>query len=799
MFDGRTLTSRFTYDPQSRPISAIDPLGHETKAEWSAEGDLTKVTDAAGNSTKFTYGDFGELLTQVAPGDVTVMSNTYDGAGNLVRADRAGRVYLYEYLQGRVSKITDPLLRNLRFGYTPEGRVESITGDDGRVRHYTYDESGRTLSIVEPGGATSTFSYDSIGNLVAVTDALTRVHQYEFDSFHRITKDTDALLRATTYAYDAAGRLEERHDRNGAVTTYGYDADGLLASKSLPGSVVTTYTYDPLSHLTRAANSDGVVEFSYDDAGNLATQHSGPTAGSPQPDVSLTYAYDQRDAPTTLTSPAGVTRYAFDARLRLDTVTDPQGGLFDLSYDNGDRLTGFTRPNGVTDTLVWDGADQLTSRSASLGTSVLAASAYGYDVGGSRQTLTDGFGIHAFTVDGRDRLTAATHPAGSSIPAESYTYDAVGNRTSWPGSPAASVSVDAANHLTRDGRYDYAYDNEGNLTRRVDRGTSATTTYDWNADHQLLAVHLPGGATNTYRYDALGRRIEVAAGAAVTRYVYDGSNVLLEYDGANALATSYVTGMGAGPAFEARRAGQSTFPLTDGLGSTIATTDAAGAVVGTYRYSSFGVPVGASAGTYSFTGHQYDAATGLYYARARYFDPTLGRFLSEDPIPAINAYPYADNDPVDLIDPYGAQPLFENALQYARQAIYRAALGQLESSCCMELVRMAALALGGGGANALGAGGEAFVGEALGIDHGGRIQVPGTNRFRIPDFNLYNRLVEVKNTKYLSLTSQLQDYIRIAGPNNPVTIVTRAGTQLSGPLLQAMKAGTVRIIGCLPG
>jgi RHS repeat-associated protein len=797
--DGRTLTSSFTYDALGRPITSLDPLEHETKAEWSADGDLTKVTDAAGNFTTFTYGEFGELLTQVAPGGVTVLTNTYDDAGNLIRADRAGRIYRYEYDGGRVAKITDPLLRELRFEYTPEGRVATITGHDGRVRGYTYDASGRTLTIVEPGGATSEFGYDPIGNLTTVTDALGRVHRYEFDAFQRITKDTDALGRATTYVYDAAGRLEERRDRNGAVTTYGYDADGLLASKTLPGDIVTTYSYDPLGRLTRAENPDSLLEYAYDDVGNLVTQHTTATAGSPQPDVTLSYAYDQRDAPSTLTSPAGEIQFTFDPRLRLDTITDPQGGVFDLSFDDGDRLTGFTRPNGVADTFDWDDADQLSSRRATQGSSVLAESAYTYDAGGRRRALADTFGTHAFTVDERNRLTTSTHPAGSAIPAESYTYDAVGNRTSWPGSPAGSVSIDDANHLLSDGRYDYTYDQEGNLTRRVDRGTGATTTYDWNADHQLLAVHLPGGSTSQYRYDPLGRRIEVVTAATITRYVYDGPNVLLEYDGANDLTTSYVTGMDAGPAFELRRGDESTYPLTDGLGSTVASTDAAGSVTETYRYSSFGVPVGPSAGTYAFTGHQYDAETGLYYARARFYDPAIGRFLSEDPIPAINAYPYVDNDPVDLIDPYGAQPLGESALQHARTAIYRAALGQLESSCCMQLVKMAALGLSGGGANALGAAGEAFVGQALGINHGGRIQVPGTNRFRIPDFNLYNRLVEVKNTKYLSLTSQIQDYIRIAGPNNPVTIVTRAGTQLSGPLLQAIKAGTVRIIGCLPG
>jgi len=211
-----------------------------------------------------------------------------------------------------------------------------------------------------------------------------------------------------------------------------------------------------------------------------------------------------------------------------------------------------------------------------------------------------------------------------------------------------------------------------------------------------------------------------------------------------------------------------------------------------------GLNAATSAGTYAFTGHTCDARIGLYYARSRYYDPSTGRFISPDPIASINPYPYVDNDPVDLIDPFGAQASVESALQYARTTIYRAALGQIESSCCIELVKLAALGLGLG-PNALGAAGEGFVGNALGgIDHGGPVQVPGTNRIRIPDFNLGNTFVEVKNTKYLSLTSQLRDFINLSG-NSPLTIITRAGTKLSGPLLDAIKAGSVRIIGCLPG
>ncbi len=797
--DGRTLTWRYGYDPDGRPNQTIDPLGHETSAVWDDHGNLTDVTDANHQTIHYTYGEFGELLTRVEPGSLTTLRNTFVD-GNLTDVEAAGGVaYHYDYDGSRVSSVRDSTGSSIAFTYTPDGQVASATGDDGRARLFTYDGSGRMLTIQEPGGtATTTLGYDAAGNLASVRDGLIHTHSYDYDPFDRLTKDTDALGRAILYTYDGDGRLLTRRDRNGDTTTYTYDADGRLATSTLPGGVVTTYEYDAFGQLTRAANPDSVVEYTYDDDGNIASQHTFGTATSPQPDVTLAYAYDPRDAPSSVTGPAGTVRYSFDERYRLDAVRDPAGDLFDLGYDAADRLTSLTRPNGVTDTLTWNSGNELLDRTSRLGSTVLASSAYTYDGGDRRATLTDLAGSHGFTLDDQDRLTAATHPAGSGLPAESYAYDAVGNRTSWSGNPAASVAYDNTDRLLRDARFDYTYDGAGDLIRKVERSTGAATTYDWNADGRLVAVHLPDSSTIRYRYDALGRRIEVADGASITRSVYDGANVALEYDGSNALTAAFVTSVTAGTPFETIRGAQRTYPIEDGLGSAIASTDQSGAVVARYTYGAFGQPGPSSAGTYSYTGYTWDARTGLYYARARYYDPGIGRFISPDPLPSINPYPYVDNDPVDLIDPFGAQSAVESALQNARTFVYRAALGQIESSCCIELVKLAALGLGLG-PNALGAAGEGFVSQALGgIDHGGPIQVPGTNRVRIPDFNLGSNLVEVKNTKYLSLTSQLRDMIRISG-NSPLTIVTRAGTKLSGPLLDAIKAGSVRVIGCLPG
>jgi RHS repeat-associated protein len=210
--------------------------------------------------------------------------------------------------------------------------------------------------------------------------------------------------------------------------------------------------------------------------------------------------------------------------------------------------------------------------------------------------------------------------------------------------------------LLSDGTYDYTYDAEGRVTQRRERATGSITRYQWDGAGQLTSVTAPGGAVSSYRYDGLGRRVEVNDDGVVRRFVYSDRNLHNEFDGANALRATYVTGVFPDSVYEIVRDGTSYYPLFDALGSVTALTDDAGAVVGRVRYSAYGVPhwSGVADHGFTFTGHQYDDATGLIYARARYYDPSIGRFLSEDPKASVNPYPYVSNNPCNEIDLSGA-------------------------------------------------------------------------------------------------------------------------------------------------
>jgi RHS repeat-associated protein len=143
----------------------------------------------------------------------------------------------------------------------------------------------------------------------------------------------------------------------------------------------------------------------------------------------------------------------------------------------------------------------------------------------------------------------------------------------------------------------------------------------------------------------------------------DTEDILFEYDGNNTLTARYTHGPGIDDPIALERGGQSFFYHTDGLGSITEITDSSRQVVSSYSYDAFG-NITSKTGTlttpYTYTGREHDAESGLYYYRARYYDPTIGRFLQPDPVPgylviplSLNLYPYTWNNPINYRDPDG--------------------------------------------------------------------------------------------------------------------------------------------------
>ncbi len=192
--------------------------------------------------------------------------------------------------------------------------------------------------------------------------------------------------------------------------------------------------------------------------------------------------------------------------------------------------------------LPYDPASQVQQILHKLGASgpTINQAAYTYNGVGNRDSLTDRRGVQNFGYDNLDRLTSATHPLLGT--AQTFAYDAVGNRTT------VGNVTNAGNQLTADATHSYLYDDNGNLTRKTLLATGNYSQYTYDAENRLTKVEdfvagNPTAAfTSTYRYDGLGRRIEKVANGQTRRYVYDRDQILLEYDGANALQARYTYG-----------------------------------------------------------------------------------------------------------------------------------------------------------------------------------------------------------------------------------------------------------------
>jgi len=183
--------------------------------------------------------------------------------------------------------------------------------------------------------------------------------------------------------------------------------------------------------------------------------------------------------------------------------------------------------------------------------------------------------------------------------------------------------------------------------------------YAWTPDHKLASVSAPDGSSSRFEYDALGRRILVTDGSTVHAFAYDGDQVVAEYQN-GALAAGYTLGIAADQPLDMNRGGNVFYYLQDQHANVTALLSGSGAVGQTYAYSAYGVPGSASTAVsnpLTYAASPYDARAGAYYSRARYYDPTDGVFLSQDPQLTLNPYSYANSDPIDFGDPTGLQNL----------------------------------------------------------------------------------------------------------------------------------------------
>jgi len=491
-------------------------------------------------------------------------------------------------------------------------------------------------------------------------DAEGNVMRWEYDSRNRVIREIDGLGAICEYTYDAESNILTKTRRDGLQLTWQYDSLSRLQSFTVPANGAVpgfsySYQYDILDNVTQIAGGGVTLDYTYDPI----SRRTGETQTHSGQATPLAYAHDLADRLLTMTDPTGQSQFVYDGLDRLSSLTTPGSLTFGFGYDPASRLTSLTRPNGIDTAFTYDPASQLLGIDHRDSASSVATIGYTYDLVGNRTSESRETGnTRTFAHDPVDRLLSVVNDL---LPTndESFSYDHEGNWT------IENRQHDAANQLEENDDYTFEYDAEGCLTRKVSKiDPTDATLYHWDALNRLVEVSTPS-FTVTYQYDPLGRRIERNAGGQITRYIYEGSNVLFELDATNTI-TAINRHAGLDNLLVHETGGQAYYPLRDGINSTVALADSSGSITQRYRYSAFGQPeiLNASGSpipaapllTYLYTGREWDASVELNYHRNRYLSPDMGRWLSRDPIGlagGLNLYGYVLNNPLTLIDPLG--------------------------------------------------------------------------------------------------------------------------------------------------
>ncbi|HYF34239.1 MAG TPA: RHS repeat-associated core domain-containing protein [Prosthecobacter sp.] len=707
---------KYTYNNNGQVLTSTNPLGGVSTYTYDARGNLASSQDFDTGVTTYTYDVFNRLTLVTRPGGATVIM-AYDAEDRLTSVtDERGKVTTHAYdNNGRLITATDPDSNAISFGYDVLDRVAQTTDRLGKISSLTfnsrrlldtltdrngntvtlqYDTRQRPISLTDAGGEVWSIGYDDedlpissanpidppittklnkLGLPIESSDPLGNTDAWVRDPMQRVLFEFDPLGRQTTYTYDKRGLLTSasvqgagsgKYDRDGLgnitkitdpnggawansynkagrllVTTdplgkkwaHTYDTRGRLLTTTYPDSSTLTLAYDAANHITSRQYSAGPnLVCTYDDLGNLATVDGVTLTRDAEErlinaeqnsfDFGATYDDGGRLKTVSYRDGAVVVTYLYDTRNRLTKVSDNiSGAVIDFTYDDANRLILLERSNNV------DGA-------------------YAYDSAGRLTSLQEGTLIDIdYTLNAAGEITV---------------MDAV----TLPLEPAATTSAQSfkfgkASQLITPG---YVYDTRGRLT-----ANPAGDTFTWDGAGRLTNAD---GVTLTYNgfHDVVLR----TAGPDTTRFYnhYAISLAPIVYeDVPTGSDRAYVWTPEGELLYSIDMVTmEPTFYLFDHIGSTLALTNAAGAVIDSYTYGPFGEMLdqsGTNTQPFTYIGqHGVRKEGNLYQMRKRYYDPVTARFLSRDPLPpelhdpaTLNPYQYAANDPLTFIDPEGTR------------------------------------------------------------------------------------------------------------------------------------------------
>lgn len=699
--NARGKATTYVYDALDRITSVTDPLNRTTSYQYNAGGLVNQRTDARGLVTKYFY-DALNRLTRIEYWTGQTMNSTV--------------TYAYDALGNRTQMVD--LTGTTTYAYDVLNRVTSVTFPGNKVVSYQYDNVGNRTRITYPDGKHVNYSYDAASNLASATDWLDKTTSYLYGTNGAIAQTvlpSEAGV-STSFAYDGAMRLTDIvHNKTSPVM--------LVTSHAIRGGFTFNppeamqEAFDVSSEPVVSTTGISVAGYSAPQSsagqtGAKTATHSGPYASH-----SATHILALQPAPSSVISNIGSTSKDLNGNalsLALDkptgvaqgdvmvasvairpssaSITAPSGWSLVRKVDNTSgatssvavyvKVAGASEPASYTWTFstssgsaggiqAFSGVDTSNPVQADAGTqqsntyshptpsisvwpgaTPISAFAYTLNAAGNRTQLVDSTGTTTYGYDALHRLTSASYPGG---PNDTYTYDAVGNRLS---KNSITYAYDDADQMTSAGGVTYTYDANGNQTGR------GSDTFTWDHENRLAASTI-GGVTTTYAYNGDGLRMSKTTSGEATSCVWDvaRSIPMCVQETVGSTIKSFVYGKSLISTTDG--SGHQTYRLTDAIGSTTELLESNGEVVVVYRYDAFGVIRSQSFthdNSWLFAGEQTDPESSYQYLRARYFDPSLGRFISRDPLRGryqrpltMNPYVYALNRPVNLTDPLGLE------------------------------------------------------------------------------------------------------------------------------------------------
>ncbi|WP_313282146.1 RHS repeat-associated core domain-containing protein [Delftia tsuruhatensis] len=678
-------TTRFAYDALGQPVLRTDALGQQTRYEYNDAGQLIRVIEPsspAGPSSQpaspthlYVWNGEGHLLAYTDPmGQST--RYTYDGMGRpLTRIDAAGRSLAYHYDRaGRLIALDNENHARTHFRYDLRDQLTDEVGFDGRWQRYIYNAAGELTHVIEAGGSdagpgkVTCFERDALGRLLA-----------------KRAMGHTGPVEETTYRYDALGRLTQAGNAASHLA-FAYDPVGQLLSETQTLQALGNATgparhklqrslshgYDELGNRTHTRMPDGrTLHWLFYGSGHLHQINISAAQGPDQPPAAHQVIADmERDA--------------------LHREVRRSQGALSSRYD-------------------WDPAGRLLRHRAALqgsghvirpgNSNATLERGYAYDAAGQLIARADSLrGRQDFRYDPTGRILASLPAQGSPLARELFAFDPAGNLLdSLPGKDGQPVDttlgVVGDNRLRFYQDLHFEYDVHGNVTKRTrgnqKAGTQEVLDLTWNADHQLIESNTTRhGVTQAtrYAYDPLGRRVAKSDAFGSTHYLWDGDLMVHSQRGARQALYIYEPGSFV-PLATIQGAGEehSTYWYQcDQIGAPLELTDEQGQVAWAADYKVWGEavmrsvlrtgtddqPVSARAWgskpvappppppveqPFRFQGQQFDEETGLHYNRFRYYDPVVGKFISQDPIRFLgdhNFYTFAPNT-TEWIDPLG--------------------------------------------------------------------------------------------------------------------------------------------------